>query len=479
MAKDYTTYDSPLVSRYAAKAMRELFSPQKKFSTWRRLWLALAESQHELGLKQISSDALKQMRAHLDDINFDVAEAREREVRHDVMSHVHAYGQQAPAAAGIIHLGATSCYVTDNADLIVMREALVMVREQLVALCRALADFAEKNASVACLGSTHFQVAQLVTVGKRATLWLQDVIADYEEIGRVIDDIPLRGVKGTTGTQASFLNLFDGDHKKVRKLEEMVCKKMGFERAFPVTGQTYPRKWDHHVLSTLSGIGVSLHKFASDMRLLMGQAELEEPFETSQIGSSAMPYKRNPMRSERICSLSRHLMSLAESAGNMASQQWLERTLDDSAIRRVIIPEAFLTADIILSTANNIAGGIVVNHAVIAGRVARELPLMASEEIIMECVRRGGDRQHAHEAIRTHSHAVVKAMRETNAPNDLFARLKSCPEFKGMAAFIDGLNDPEKFVGRAPDQVMDFLAEVVRPLLKDAGHGRKGDGVSV
>lgn len=479
MSKDYDNYESPLSSRYAARQMRELFGARRKFSTWRRLWLALAEAQRELGLAHITDEALRQMRAHLDDINFDVAEAREREVRHDVMSHVHAFGVQAPAAAGIIHLGATSCFVTDNADIIIMREALGRVCAKLVGYCRAFERFALAHADTACLGSTHFQTAQLVTVGKRATLWLQDALDDWRRLKAQADELALRGVKGTTGTQASFLTLFNGDHAKVRELERRVCAKMGFERVFPVTGQTYPRKLDFTVLAALAGVGVSLHKFASDMRLLMGIGELEEPVEAKQIGSSAMAYKRNPMRSERICSLARHLIELSSSAAHMASQQWLERTLDDSASRRVMIPEAFLTADIILSTANNVASGIVVNHAVIERRVRAEFPFMATEEILMEYARNGGDRQHAHEVIRTHSHAVARAVREQGADNDLFLRLEATPEFGPMRAFIRGLSDPARFVGRAPQQTREFIDEVVRPTLKDAGTGDTGEAVNV
>lgn len=482
--KDYTIYDSPLSGRYAARAMRELFGPKKKFSTWRRIWLAVAESQKELGLAQISDEALSQMRAHLDDINFEAAEAREKEVRHDVMAHVHAWGLQAPAAAGVIHLGCTSCDITDNADLIVTREALGLVRDKLLGVIAALADFARREAGTPCLGATHFQVAQPVTVGKRATLWINDLLGDFYPIDMFWQRTPLRGVKGTTGTQASFLALFRGagfakPDDAVRDLDKLVCKRLGFGGSFPVTGQTYSRKVDHMILSALSGVGVSLHKFASDMRLLMGLGELEEPLEEKQIGSSAMAYKRNPMRSERICSLSRHLWHLANEAADMASQQWLERTLDDSAIRRVIMPEAFLTSDIVLSTAANVARGIVVNRAAINQRLSRELPFMATEEIIMEFTRRGGDRQHAHEVIRHHSHAVIKAVREQGAPNDLFDRLKRTPEFAPMDDFIDSLDDPRAFTGLAERQTLDFLKEHVDPLIAKHGRGNVGEGVNV
>lgn len=479
MAKDYSSYQSPLTERYAAREMKELFSPQRKHSTWRRLWLALAESERELGLTQISESALEQMRTHLDDINWDVAEAREKETRHDVMAHVHAFGLQCPDAAGIIHLGATSQFVNCNTDLIQYRDGLKLVEDRLLATITALATFADDTAGVPCLGYTHFQVAQPVTVGKRATLWLQDLMMDLDNLRRFRESLPLRGVKGTTGTQASFLALFGGDHDKVKELEKRVCAKLGFARAFPVTGQTYTRKLDYMILNAVAGIGVSLHKFASDMRLLMGHGELEEPFEKGQIGSSAMAYKRNPMRSERICSLSRHLMSLAEQAGQMASQQWLERTLDDSAIRRVIIPEAFLIADIILSIAHNIMSGMVVNHATIELRLAQNLPFMATEEIIMEHSRRGGNRQEAHEVIREASQEVLTAMRETGAKNDLFERLMRTETFKGMDDFIAGLTDPRKFIGRAEEQVHEYLDEYVNPVLTEYGRGAAGEKVEV
>jgi adenylosuccinate lyase len=477
------TYESPLAGRYAAAAMRELFGQQKRFSTWRRVWLALAEAEHELGLAQITPAALAELRAHLDDINFEAAEKREKEVRHDVMAHVHAFGLQCPAAAGIIHLGATSCDITDNADLIILRDGLRLLDAKLLGVMASLAKFARANADVPCLGSTHFQVAQLTTVGKRACLWLADLAECREEVRHLADTIPLRGIKGTTGTQASFLALFGGDtpaaHAKVRDLEARVAKKLGFAECCPVTGQTYSRRMDHTVLSALAGIGVSLHKFGDDMRLLMGAGELEEPFEEKQIGSSAMAYKRNPMRSERMCSLSRLLFSFADQAAQMASQQWLERTLDDSASRRVILPEAFLTADIVLSLASNISSGIVVRRATIAHRVAQQLPFMATEEIIMEHSRHGGNRQAAHEAIREASQAVVTAMREHGAANDLFDRLKTSPEFRDLGPFMDSLTDSSRFVGRAPQQVREFLAEHIDPVLAAAGSGVSGDKVDV
>jgi len=485
-SSQYDTYQSPLTGRYAAKAMTELFSPRTRVGYWRKLWLALAEAQCELGLEQVSLEALTQMRAHLDDINFDVAEAREREVRHDVMAHVHAFGQQAPAAAGIIHLGATSCFVTDNADLLILRKGLAMLREKVLGLISAFANFCEEYADQPCMGATHLQPAQLTTVGKRATLWLNDLLGDFYAIHQFAERTPLRGVKGTTGTQASFLALFTGlglnkeeAGERVKQLERKVCEKMGVGGAFPVTGQTYSRKVDHVILSAIAGIGVTLHKFASDMRLLMSVGELEEPFGEKQIGSSAMAYKRNPMRSERICSLSRHLLSLADQAGHMASQQWLERTLDDSAVRRVILPEAFLIADIILSTAINVASGIVVRKGVCERRINDSLPFMATEEIIMEHSRRGGDRQQAHEVIREHSQAVVQAVRNDGAKNDLLECLAADAEFAGLKDFIATLSDPTRFIGRAPEQTREFLADHVRPLLAQHGTGETGEGVNV
>ncbi len=472
-------YQSPLTTRYAAEGMKELFGAQKKVATWRRLWFELAKAQQELGLKQITDEALQEMQAHLEDIDFQAAREREREVRHDVMAHLHVYGLECPAAAGIMHLGATSQFINDNTELLLIREATFLLCDKLLGLLHNFKNFAERYASQACLGSTHFQVAQLTTVGKRACIWLQDCLEDYRSLKDFATQLPTRGVKGTTGTQASFLALFNGDHEKVLQLEEKVCTAMGFERAFPITGQTYPRKLDHTLLSKLAGIGVSLHKFASDIRLLMGLGELEEPFENKQIGSSAMAYKRNPMRSERICSLSRNLLSFAEQAGHMASQQWLERTLDDSAIRRIIIPEAFLTADIILSLANNVTSGLVVNKACIERRVSEYLPFMVTEEILMEASRRGIDRQEAHEKIREHSQVVIQAMRQEGASNDLLQRIQAEALFSAMTDFIRGLNDPQKLIGRAPEQVQAFLSQELEPLLNSAGTGSQGDPLKV
>ncbi|MBK8206308.1 MAG: adenylosuccinate lyase [Planctomycetes bacterium] len=475
---DHDTFQHPLTGRYAAKEMRELFGQQKRMGVWRRLWLALAESERELGLGQISQEALAQMRANLDSLDFNAAAEYEKQFRHDVMAHVHAFGDVAPAAKAIIHLGATSCYVTDNADLILMREGLALLLSRLRGVIAAFADFASREADTACVGATHFQVAQLTTVGKRASLWLQDLVADYHELQRIHDEMPLRGVKGTTGTQASFLELFDGDAAKVKKLNEMVCTKMGFARSFAVTGQTYPRKYDYNVLSAVAGIGISAQKLATDIRLLMGLGELDEPFEDKQIGSSAMAYKRNPMRSERVCAISRWLINLPANAAFTAAEQWLERTLDDSANRRMSIPEAFLAADVVLSLLHNIGSGLKANHAVIAARVKRELPLMATEAIIMAAVRAGGDRQQVHEQIRVHSHAAIKRMKEGAPDNDLLSRLAGDATFAKVKDTLDTLLDPARFVGLAPTQTRDYLGGEVKSVLAQ-GKGTAGDRVEV
>jgi adenylosuccinate lyase len=461
----YENFQHPLVGRYAAAEMRRLFGQQKRIGLWRRLWLALAESQHELGLEQVTDEALQQMRDNLDNIDFAKAAEYERQFRHDVMAHVHAFGDVAPAAKGVIHLGATSCYVTDNADLILMRDGLRMLVKRLRGVLKAFAEFALREADTACLGATHFQVAQLTTVGKRACLWMQDLLDDYHALSHLAATMPLRGLKGTTGTQATFLELFDGDAEKVLELERRVCERMGFNSVFPVTGQTYPRKYDFNVLSAISGIGISAHKLGSDIRLLMGQGELDEPFEDKQIGSSAMAYKRNPMRSERVCAISRWLINLPVNAAFTAADQWLERTLDDSANRRMSIPETFLAADVVLSLLHNIGSGLVANHAVIEARVRRELPLMATEAILMAAVRAGGDRQEAHEAVRVHSHAAIKRMKEGAPDNDLMQRLAADPVFAGVKDTFDDILNPERFVGLAPRQTRTYIAEHVQPLL--------------
>ncbi|MBX3474188.1 MAG: adenylosuccinate lyase [Planctomycetes bacterium] len=475
----HDTYQHPLTGRYAAREMRELFSDRRRFGLWRQLWVALAESERELGLTQITDEALAQMRANLvpTDDQLKKAAEYEKQFRHDVMAHVHTFGDVCPAARGIIHLGATSCYVTDNADLMLMREGLRLLVGKLRGVIAAFADFGRREADTACVGATHFQVAQLTTVGKRASLWLQDLVADYHELVRLEAAMPLRGVKGTTGTQASFLELFDGNAEKVLDLEKRVCAKLGFAGAFAVTGQTYPRKYDYNVLCAVAGIGVSAQKLATDIRLLMGLGELDEPFEDKQIGSSAMAYKRNPMRSERVCSIARWLINLPANAATTASEQWLERTLDDSANRRMSIPESFLAADVVLSLLQNIGAGLKANHAVIAARVKRELPLMATEAVIMAAVRAGGDRQQVHEQIRVHSHAAIRRMKEEGAPdNDLLSRLAADACFKAVK--LDELLDPARFVGLAPAQTRAFLQTQVAPVLA-AGAIKTGESLNV
>jgi adenylosuccinate lyase len=474
---EHDTFQHPLVGRYAALQMRQLWGAQKRHGLWRRLWIALAESEQELGLTQITDEALSQMRAQVDNIDFAKAAEYEKQFRHDVMAHVHAFGDVAPAAKGIIHLGATSCYVTDNAELIMMREGLGMLLKRLRGVIAAFAEFAAREADTACLGATHFQVAQLTTVGKRASLWLQDLVSDYHELARLEATMPMRGVKGTTGTQASFLELFDGDADKVDALNEKVCARMGFKTSFAVTGQTYPRKYDFQVLSTVAGIGISAQKLATDIRLLCGLGELDEPFEEKQIGSSAMAYKRNPMRSERVCSIARWLINLPANAATTAAEQWLERTLDDSANRRMSIPETFLAADVVLSILHNIGNGLIANHGVIAARVRRELPLMATEAIIMQAVRQGGDRQEIHEAIRVHSHAAIKRMKTEGAPdNDLITRLKGDTLFAKVN--LDDILDPSRYVGLAPRQTRRFIEEHIKPVLAE-GEVLKGEGLNV
>ncbi|KAJ3384461.1 adenylosuccinase ade13 [Lobulomyces angularis] len=456
-------YQSPLTSRYASPEMAYNFSDQNKFSTWRKLWLVLAKSQKELGLKDITDEALKEMEQNLTQIDFVLAAEEEKRRRHDVMAHVHTFGVACPSAAAIIHLGATSCYVTDNSELIMMRDALDIIIPKLASCIEKLAKFSEKYKDLPTLGFTHFQPAQLTTVGKRATLWLQDLLMDLRNISRTRKDLYFRGVKGTTGTQASFLTLFNGDHDKVEKLDELVTEKVGFPEAYQVTGQTYTRKVDLDVLSTLSSFGASAHKIASDIRLLAHLKELEEPFEKDQIGSSAMAYKRNPMRCERVCSLSRHLMTLigsnlaSSNVQHTAAVQWMERTLDDSANRRITIPEAFLTADIVLSLLQNIFDGMVVYPSVIHRRILQELPFMATENIIMEIVKQGGDRQQCHEEIRVLSHQAARMVKEEGKENDLIERIKKTEYFKGIWGKLDELLDPKTFIGRAPQQVEKFL----------------------
>jgi adenylosuccinate lyase len=463
MDERYFFYSSPLEGRYAGTAMRELFSAQRKFSLWRRLWLALAEAQHDLGLN-ITEKQLRQMAEHTDDIDFAKAEEYERKLRHDVMAHIHAFGDAAPEARPVIHLGATSQYVNDNADLILMREGMGLLVGSLANIIDALGGFAEKHRSLPCLAFTHFQPAQLTTVGKRAATWCADFVYDLRELEYRAENLEFRGVKGATGTQASFLELFDGDHGKVAKLEAMVAEKMGFSKVARVTGQTYSRKIDAGIAASLAGIGATVHKFCNDLRLLAGLKEIEEPFESSQVGSSAMAYKRNPMRAERATGLARFLMDLSASPLHTAAEQWLERTLDDSSNKRLAIPELFLTADAILLICLNIARGLVVYPATIAAHVAAELPFMASENILMAAVKAGGDRQELHERIRRHSQAAAEQVKAYARPNDLLQRLKSDPAFAKID--IDKMLDPAAFIGRAPQQVDDFLAAEVEPVRK-------------
>jgi adenylosuccinate lyase len=449
--------------------MAELWGPQRKFSTWRRLWLALAEAEHELGVPaddgvtpRISSRQLQELREHLDDVDFARAAEHERRLRHDVMAHIHTYGEAAPAARDIIHLGATSCYVTDNADLILMREGLRLLAGRLASVIDSLARFAARWRDTATLGFTHFQPAQLTTVGKRACLWCYDFVLDLRELEHRLATLPFRGVKGTTGTQASFLALFRDDHEKVRQLDQLVAKKMGFDATLPVTGQTYTRKVDSQILDALSGIGQSAHKFGNDIRLLAHRREIDEPFEAEQVGSSAMAYKRNPMRSERMCGLARFLSALPINAAETASTQWLERTLDDSVNRRLVLPQAFLAADAVLRLALNIAGGLVVNEDVIARNADEAAPFMATENLLMTAVAAGGDRQRLHESIRMHSQAVAQQLKKSGGKNDLLDRLLADPEFRCLG--LDAALRIGELVGRAPQQVDEFIQSDVEPI---------------
>ncbi|MCE9556338.1 MAG: adenylosuccinate lyase [Planctomycetes bacterium] len=459
----HDTYDNPLVTRYASADMTRLWSDDRKFRTWRKLWIALAEAEQELGLP-ISNEQIAELKSKCDVIDYAAAAAHERRLRHDVMAHVHTYGDVCPAAMPIIHLGATSCYVTDNTDLLLMREGLQLVARRLVAVIDRLAKFAAEYRDLPCLGWTHLQPAQPTTVGKRATLWAYDLVLDLAEVEERIARLKARGVKGTTGTQASFLALFDGDHQKVRQLERRVAEKMGFAETYAVTGQTYSRKVDAQVLDALAGVAASAHKTATDLRLLQSFKEIEEPFEKEQIGSSAMAYKRNPMRSERICSLARFAMAMPGVAAQTHATQWMERTLDDSAARRLVIPQAFLAIDAILVLFQNVADGLVVYPKVIARRLAEELPFMATENILMEAVRAGGDRQELHELIRLHSQAAGWQVKANGAANDLLARLEKEPAF--AKADLKSALDPQQYVGRAPQQVDEFIAEVVEPIRK-------------
>ncbi len=451
-------YESPLSSRYASETMLSLFSARERIRTWRRLWVALARAESKLGLP-VTEEQVRELETNVDNIDFDAADAREREVRHDVMAHVYAYGLAAPSAAGIIHLGATSCYVTDNADIILYREALRHIRGELLAAAKTLAEFAMQYRALPTLGYTHYQPAQLVTVGKRAALWIQDFMSDLEELDWVLSELKLLGCRGTTGTEASFLDLFDGDGEKIDEMNRMIAAEFGFEKIFPVSGQTYPRKLDSRILNVLSSIAQSAYRMANDIRLLQHDRQIEEPFESTQIGSSAMAYKRNPMRSERICSLARYLMADAMNAPMTASVQWLERTLDDSANRRISLPEGFLCADAILRLVKNVTSGIVLNEKIIDAAVREYLPFIATENLLMEGVKRGGDRQKLHEVIRSASMEATAAMKR-GEKCELLARLAATGEFPMTGEEMNALLDPSLYIGRCPEQVARYVAEI-------------------
>jgi adenylosuccinate lyase len=461
---EHDSYQSPLSSRYAGEAMRAVFSERKKFVTWHRIWLALAESQRELGLP-VSEEQLAELRANLEHVDFELAAKYERELRHDVMAHVHAWGERCPKARGILHLGATSCDVTDNADLIVLREAVALVRAQLVNVLRALRRFALERKALPILGLTHLQPAQATTLGKRATLWLQDFVFNLQELDEVERRILWRGIKGTTGTQASFLSLFRGDHEKVRELERRTAKRLGFERCFAVTGQTYPRQLDFRIGAALAGIAQSGAKFGSDLRLLAARREVQEPFGKKQIGSSAMPWKKNPMRSERVCSLARHVIAQLDSLAHTAANQWLERTLDDSAVRRMALPEMFLATDGLLELVLDVSSGLVVHEKRIAKNLAEELPFLACEHLMMDAASEGVDRQEAHEHLRQATHRAVAALLE-GEPNPLRELLLADPVLKPYAPRLAHLLDPARSIGRADRQVEEFVREEVDPLLE-------------
>ena len=472
------TYSSPLAERYASRAMLELWSPRTRYGQWRRLWLALAEGERALGVP-IPDDAIEQMRAHLDDIDFHVVRDYERKLRHDVMAHIHAFADVAPAARPFIHLGATSAYVTDNTDLVLMRRGLQLLRAKILRVLAALDTFAREWRDEPTLGSTHLQPAQPTTVGKRATLWMQDLVLDLGDVDLRIDSLPCRGVKGTTGTQASFLALFEGDHEKVRRLDQTIASALGFKTSIPVSGQTYTRKLDAQVIAVVAGIAASAAKFANDLRVLQSVGEIEEPFEEEQVGSSAMAYKRNPMRCERINSLARFVLNLEPNANETHSVQFFERTLDDSANRRLFIPEAFLATDAILVLMQNVVCGLEVHPARIRRRLNDELPFMATEELIVRAVRAGGDRQLAHERIRQASIAAARALKDGAPRNDMLERLAADPSFGVSIEEMHSTLDPHRFVGRAPEQVDEFLNEVVAPLLVRRDDDGEGDEVRV
>ena len=469
----HDTYETPLNSRYASREMQKIFSPDRKFTTWRKLWVALAESEMEMGLP-VTQKQVDELKAHVEDIDYEAARRHEERTRHDVMAHVLAYGDVCPNARGVIHLGATSCYVTDNADILMLRDALTLVREKVLEVIRRLRDFALEYKDLPTLGYTHLQPAQLTTVGKRATLWMQDLLMDLDEVNFALSSLKLLGNRGATGTQESFMKLFDGDGEKVDELERRIARKVGMEKCFAVSGQTYPRKLDSRVLGALSGIAQSAYKFAQDLRLLQSFREVEEPFEKGQIGSSAMAYKRNPMRSERICALARHVMALTQDAQMTAATQWFERTLDDSANRRLSLPEAFLATDAVLELYANIASGMVVYPAMIGKRVMENLPFMATEAILMEGVRLGGDRQELHERIRVHSQAAAARMKQEGKESDLMERIAADPAFPMDHEHLTKLLAPENYTGRAAEQTVNFVKNEVDPAL--AGHNAREMG---
>ncbi|MDR2582888.1 MAG: adenylosuccinate lyase [Fibromonadaceae bacterium] len=459
------TYESPLLSRYSSKEMLFLFSPQFKHQTWRRLWIWLAEGERELGLP-ITEEQISELKIYENNINWDEAAQEEKRRRHDVMAHIHAFGLQAPKAKGIIHLGATSAYVGDNTDLIQMQQGLILIRRRLCRVIDNLSNFALEYKAIPILGRTHFQAAQLTTVGKRAALWVQDLLIDLEEINHLIEILPFRGVKGTTGTQASFMELFEGNHEKIKKLDSYVSQKAGFKKVLSITGQTYTRKWDYIVNNALASLSTSLSKFATDLRIMQGLKEMEEPFEKDQIGSSAMAYKRNPMRSERICSLARFVIALPQSTAFTQSTQWFERTLDDSANKRLAIPEAFLASDAMLILAENVAKGIVVHSKIIERHINEELPFMATENILMEAVKKGGDRQILHEEIRELSQQAAYKVKEEGKDNDLLERILSSKKFALEKSDLERILDLKKFIGRAPEQTEEFVNLEVKPLIE-------------
>ena len=467
-------YESPFNLRYASREMLYLFSPDKRYSTWRKLWVALAQAEHELGLP-VSEEQIKELEAHIDDIDYEVVAAKEKEIRHDVMAHVYAYGVKCPNAKGIIHLGATSCYVTDNADIIILREALQLIRQKILLVMEKLSEFALEYKALPTLGFTHFQPAQPVTVGKRACLWLHDLLMDLQDVDYVIGSLKLLGSKGTTGTQASFLSLFEGDHEKVKALDRKIAEKMGFDDVYPVSGQTYSRKLDSRILSVLSGIAQSASKCANDIRLLQGLGELEEPIEKKQVGSSAMAYKRNPMRCERMTSLARNVIAMTVNPAMTESTQWLERTLDDSANRRISLSEAFLSADAVLGIFANVTDGLVVYPKVIEKRLMENLPFMATENIMMEAVKRGGNRQELHEKIREYSMQVTREVKLEGKPNTLIAKMAADPAFMMNEDELNSLLEPSKYIGRSKEQVEEFIEGYIAPLLA----GKDFSGVNV